>query len=86
MKMFQFETNEKSSKFCEAIALEMVRLFGISKEEAIGRLNLHWKDQPLLDDEDVIYHETEVFWANQIYFEDSPRWWTIPDPQPRSHP
>jgi hypothetical protein len=86
MKNFQFETNEKSELFCGDIARAMVRLFHIPLEEAIGRINAHWKNQPMVDDEDIAYHETDEFWANQIYFEDEPRWWTVSDPKPRQYP
>lgn len=86
MNDFEFGTNEKAAAFCAAIAAEMTRLFGISRGEAVGRINAHWKDQPMLDDQDMVYHETEEFWARQIYFEDEPRWWQIPDPRPRRYP
>lgn len=45
----------------------------------------HSKNQPMLDDHDMVYHETDEFWARQIYFEDEPRWWQIPDPRSRRY-
>ena len=61
MSDFEFETNEKAAAFCAAIAEEMTRLFGIPRDEAIGRINAHWKDQPMLDEQDIVYHESKEF-------------------------
>lgn len=72
---FDFLTDEDSHKFSEEIAKEMVRLFGISLEEALKRVNRHWKGQDLTGTENIVYHEDETFWANQIYYDDSSFWW-----------
>jgi len=83
---FEFETDAQARAFCEAIAREMVRLFTIPLDEAVGRLNCHWKGQSFSGEKEVIYHETEEFWAKEIYFEHWPQWWTVPDPKPRPYP
>lgn len=83
---FLFETDADTQIFCEEIAREMVRRFNISAIEAVGRINKHWTGQALLGKNDVVFHETEEYWAQQIYFEPFPNWWTIPNPKPRAYP
>jgi len=39
----------------------MTRLFGIPRDEAVARINAHWKGQPILDEQDIVYHESEEF-------------------------
>jgi hypothetical protein len=41
MSKFSFTTDSQSEQFCIEIADEMVKTFGISGEEAIGRINRH---------------------------------------------
>jgi hypothetical protein len=51
-----------------AIADEMVSLFGITRAEAVARINEQWHHQDLSSDDDVILHEDEYYWALFIYF------------------
>lgn len=74
---FLFETDSESEAFCERIAQEMVRLFGISPDEAVGRINNAWKGLSIVGD-DLIYHETEEYWANNIYYGKESEWWLSP--------
>lgn len=55
----------------------MVRLFSISLEEAIGRINREWQGKPIVGD-DIVYHEAEDYWAQNIYFGKSSEWWLSP--------
>ena len=83
---FEFETDAKSQAFCESIAGEMVRLFGISIEEAAGRISREWRNQPIIGD-DIVYHETEDYWARNIYFGKDSGWWKSPPGlKPRPYP
>jgi len=75
--VFDFGTDKESQFFCESIAREMVRLFNISHDEAIGRINREWMRRKIIGD-DVIYHETENYWAKNIYFGKSSEWWLSP--------
>jgi hypothetical protein len=61
-----FETDRQSAEFCELIASRMTALFGISSEEAIGRINRDWRGQKIVGN-DIIYHEDEDYWAKTIY-------------------
>ena len=40
--VFQFITDANSKEFCEEVADQMIMMFGISKEEAIARINSVW--------------------------------------------
>ncbi|KAA8908915.1 hypothetical protein TRICI_004728 [Trichomonascus ciferrii] len=71
-------------------AEEMTKLFGISKAEAVARINAQWPGQKFLEDSDIILHEDEYFWSLFIYYNgDVPDWsptadrssWT-PAPKP----
>ncbi|BCU78294.1 hypothetical protein [Luteolibacter sp. LG18] len=84
---YTFETDEMSKAFCDRIAEQMVALFGIDAEEAVGRMNRLWKGQSFVGPDDLIYHEDEVFWANLVYFGGDSNWWeNPPDLKPLPYP
>ena len=56
------------------IADEMVNLFGISRPEAVARINARWRNQEFLREDEIILHEDERFWALVIYYVDVPDW------------
>jgi hypothetical protein len=74
-KPWEFTTNAKSDASCRRIAAEMVRLFGVSDEEAIGRINQAWRGLDLGGEGDLIYHELPDHWAQTIYRSDELFWW-----------
>lgn len=76
---FIFKTDKESYEYCVSIIDKMVELFGITKEEALGRMNKTWGNLELVGDDDLIYHEDEDYWANNIYYGKNSRWWTNPD-------
>lgn len=78
MSTFEFATDDKSHRFGEAIVEEMVRRFQISRDEAVGRTNRHWRGVRIVGEKDVVYHEDEEFWANTIYFGKNSMWWKNP--------
>jgi hypothetical protein len=81
---FTFTTDEQSESFCRAIVDGMIELFGITEDEAIGRVNRQWNGMVLIGDELAIYHEDEDYWASAIYFGKNSRWWNNPpDLKPR---
>lgn len=79
---FNFSVDQQAQKFCEKIANEMCRLFNISMNEAVIRINAHWQEQVITGEDDIVYHEDETFWANQIYFDESYSWWLDSPPTP----
>lgn len=72
---FAFKTCYEAQTLCEAIVSEMVRLFGISEEEATARVNRQWGHLELTDPQDIVFHEDEEFWAKDIYFGHDSAWW-----------
>ena len=81
---FSFETDAEGAAYCHVIVDEMVELFGISHEEAAGRVNRQWQGQKILGSADLVYHEEPFFWANEIYFGHDSNWWlNPPDLKPR---
>ena len=78
MSPFSFRTDVQSEKFCALVADSMISLFGISPDEAVGRINRAWATLELLGDDQIIYHENEDFWANDIYYGMDSYWWTQP--------
>ena len=78
MRNYQFVTDKESRVYVDAILDEMVRLFSIPEEEALGRINRAWKALELIGDEDLIYHEDEEYWAKTIYYGKDSEWWNNP--------
>jgi hypothetical protein len=79
---FEFSIDEQAQGFCEQIAVEMRRLFNVSLDEAVDRINAHWYGQEIIGEDDIVYHEDETFWANQIYYDESYSWWLESPPMP----
>jgi hypothetical protein len=84
MTSFEFETDDQSRAFCEQIAGKMVELFGISQQEAIGRINRDWRGLKVIGC-DIINHEDEAYWANTIYYGKGSNWW-LNSPNLKSRP
>jgi hypothetical protein len=69
--------------FCQEIAEEMVRAFGIAHAEAVARINRQWsKPGPSgrvpriwILGVDLAYHQMPDDWAGDIYFGEGSRWW-----------
>lgn len=78
MRAYTFQTDEQSREFCEGILQEMVRRFGVSETEALGRINRAWSGLEIVGDDDLIYHEDEEYWAQNIYYGKDSEWWLDP--------
>ena len=75
---YEFDMNhEEAESFCQTIVACMMQLFHITETEAIGRISRQWKGQHFKTD-DIRFHETEEFWANDIYYGAESYWWTHP--------
>jgi hypothetical protein len=75
VREFSFLLDAEGRAFCDEIIATMVGLFGISEQEALGRINNHWKNYALLGKDNIVYHELADFWAKTIYYEDGAYWW-----------
>ena len=73
-KKYSFTSDTEADEFVTEIIAEMVTSFGISREEALGRIQRHWLGQIIGGSNEIVYHEKPDFWANEIYW-DVDRWW-----------
>ncbi|WP_405587861.1 hypothetical protein [Streptomyces sp. NBC_01190] len=71
---------------------EMTAMFGISKAEAVARINAQWEGQEFLERSDIILHEDSYYWSLFIYYDgDVPNWnpgadrssWSVKSAPPR---
>ena len=54
---------------------EMTAMFGISKAEAVARINAQWEGQEFLERSDIVLHEDSYYWSLFIYYGgDVPDW------------
>lgn len=75
MEKFRIVADEHGIEFLTDIAKKMIELFGISEEEAIGRINKHWEGAEFIGEEKAVYHEDDEYWAKTIYFGKDSFWW-----------
>ncbi|WBO63655.1 hypothetical protein [Streptomyces camelliae] len=61
-------TSSETLELLDAIADEMVSEFGISRAEAVARINEQWHGQDLSDEDSLILHEEEHYWAFVIHY------------------
>ncbi|HZM83534.1 MAG TPA: hypothetical protein VFC19_48075 [Candidatus Limnocylindrales bacterium] len=66
------------------IIAEMVDRFGITEDEAVGRMNQAWAAQKFDDDGDWLFHKNEEYWAVNIYYGPDGNW--LPKDQLRPLP
>lgn len=59
----------------DATVGEMVELFGISRAEAVARINEQWHGRDFSGDDEIVLHEDRHYWAMLIYFDgEVPDW------------
>lgn len=77
MAQFEFEATPDAAEFIERIVNVIIRLFGIPRDEAVGRVNRHWSGQTFRSPEDLmaLYHQTTEWWAKSIVFGRKSQWW-----------
>lgn len=54
-------------------------MFGISRAEAVARINAHWEGQDFLERSDIVLHEDSYYWSLFIYYDGN-----IPDWRPNA--
>ncbi len=74
MSKYKFEIDDEGESFCYQITTHMMALFGISKEEAIARINQAWEKQSLVG-VSIVYHVLPEEWAQEIYWGHDSYWW-----------
>lgn len=65
--IFDFKTDTEGKAFCTDIVLQMQAIFSIDEQDALGRINQVWKNQDILGEYSLVYHETAKYWAEEIY-------------------
>jgi hypothetical protein len=77
MRSYEFVVDAEARAFCDDIVQCMLSAFDISEAEALGRVNRQWRRNDFKF-QDVRYHETDEFWAHDIYFGHDSFWWNSP--------
>ncbi|KUL25425.1 hypothetical protein [Actinoplanes awajinensis] len=81
---FSCAGDNEALDFCETVADEMVHAFGISRAEAVARVNRQWSEPEASLGEvprvwivgsDLVYHDEPADWATGIYYGFEDRWW-----------
>ncbi|QYR19156.1 hypothetical protein KZ483_14390 [Paenibacillus sp. sptzw28] len=77
MNKYKFISKKDSYFICELIARAMIEEFGITEEEAVGRMNKLWGkySTPIDEDEEFLNLETPRDWAYIIYYGEDSEWW-----------
>ncbi|NBI28431.1 hypothetical protein [Chengkuizengella marina] len=70
-----FNTNSDGYVLCLEIVRTMKNDFGISTEEAIGRIRSKWKGNDIIDEDDLVFYEGPDYWAYDIYYGLYSAWW-----------
>ncbi|QDY78217.1 hypothetical protein [Streptomyces qinzhouensis] len=65
---YAMPTSPETLEFLDSIADDMVAEFGVSRAEAVARINEQWHGQDLSDEDSLILHEEESYWAFVIYY------------------
>jgi hypothetical protein len=88
MNEFDVIAEDDELAFIRQIADEMVSLFGISREEATGRIRRMWGGQEFVSKYGsmALWHRMAGEWAHQIYY-NGQMWWLdgvelTPNPYP----
>ena len=68
MSEFVFTTDAASGAYCREIAQAMRLFFGITRDNAVKRVNDQWQHTAILGDDNLIYHEPPDYWAKRIFF------------------
>lgn len=71
----EIPVSDKAREFLEEIVAEMLFLFPITRNEAVGRINETWRHLDNIGDDDLMFHETAGYWAKTIYYGKESKWW-----------
>ncbi|WP_341278967.1 hypothetical protein [Paenibacillus sp. FSL H8-0537] len=74
MNKYHFQVSNNAEQYCDEVINEMVKLFNISYNEALGRVNRHWVGNRF-DDDSLLFHMLPEEWANDIYYGVNSFWW-----------
>jgi hypothetical protein len=77
MTAFEFSASLDVRAYCEEILDAIVQLFAVSRDEALIRMNRHWRDQTMTSEDDLLSLRRELpdYWARRIYHGPDAKWW-----------
>ena len=71
-----FRTDREALDYLREIVECMMTNFGITAQEAIGRIAKAWSNlDSIVGHDDLMYHELPSYWAHHFYFGKSSFWW-----------
>ena len=73
---FSFDTDSQARVYLREIVEVMMKSFGISREDALRRINESWSQVDEVKGEyNHMYRELPKYWANSFYYGDGSFWW-----------
>ena len=76
---FRFGTDEESLAYLVEVVELMMTRFGIKKAEAVLRINRSFSHvEAVTGEDDIIYSEFPIYWANYFYYGKESYWWLDP--------
>ncbi len=71
---FGFASDDESLVYLRCIIEEMMRRFGITREECIGRINQAWSHWPSVTGDYELYRKKPGYWAHDVMFGHNSFW------------
>lgn len=75
LQKYIFSTTEKTEKYIDEIVNQLMMLFTLPHQEAVGRVNRHWSNINRMDDDGMIFHMLPDEWAHEVYYGSNSFWW-----------
>jgi hypothetical protein len=76
MNRFTIKFDSEGEEFFNEVVDQLIELFEITEEEAIGRINSYWGKTDFKGKEYlIISHDGEEEWAKTLYYGKESHWW-----------
>lgn len=77
MSVLTVDAHPEATAYLQRIADEMVTIFGMSRNEAIGRINRRWSGRSIRNPNDVmmLLHRDLDWWAKTVVYGIDSEWW-----------
>jgi hypothetical protein len=72
---FLMPASDEAQETLRDVVEELVRLFGVSRAEAVARVNLAWAHRDFTEDPGLLGHEEPEHWAYRLYYEGDVAYW-----------
>lgn len=77
-KRWRVAKDDRAEAFLDEICADLQSRFNISADEARTRIEQGWKhlrDAELGGTDEILYHESPEYWANNLYYGKDSCWW-----------